>query len=321
MKTTAVRAAEFEISDADAIEQFLVGAYGTSMRIRSDNDRHLLRHQRHDAGAFATETAYQSADLEFEVEPLNKIVVTRTSTSRLERASDGIQRRYDVGELFLMSEPDRPYTARWMPGKLQNCIIDPAMLAKVAASAPAWRPVPIRFTSLDPRTPAVAAHWWATRSYIAELLANPEAVAAPLVIASAAQLLATVTLVTFPNTAVADPTVEDRHDAHPATLRRALAFIDENAHTDITVADIADAAHVTVRAVQLAFRRHLDSTPMEYLRRVRLGHAHDELRAADAATTTVTSVAYRWGFPSSSRFAAHYRRAYGVSPRITLRRD
>jgi len=30
------------------------------------------------------------------------------------------------------------------------------------------------------------------------------------------------------------------------------------------------AAHVTVRAVQLAFRRHLDTTPMAYLRRVRL---------------------------------------------------
>src|ERR1700751_4263765 len=118
MKTTAVRATEYEISDADTIEQFLVGAYGASMRIRTDDDRHLLRHRRHDAGAFAAEPPYQSADLEFEVEPLNKIVVTRTSPSRLERASDGAQRRYDVGELFLMSEPDRPYTARWMPGEL-----------------------------------------------------------------------------------------------------------------------------------------------------------------------------------------------------------
>ena len=128
-----------------------------------------------------------------------------------------------------------------------------------------------------------------------------------------------MTLVTFPNTTSADPTIEDRHDAHPTTLRRALAFIDENAHTDVTVADIADAAHVTVRAVQLAFRRHLDTTPMEYLRRVRLEHAHNELKDADP-TTTVTSVAYRWGFPSSSRFAAHYRQLYGVSPRTTLRR-
>ena len=60
-----------------------------------------------------------------------------------------------------------------------------------------------------------------------------------------------------------------------------MTFIEENAHADITVADIAAAASVTVRAIQLAFRRHLDTTPLEYLRRVRLGHAHRDLLAAD----------------------------------------
>jgi AraC-like DNA-binding protein len=320
METNAVRTTEYEISRADAIEQFLVDAYGTSMRIRRVGDRHVLRHRRADAGAFAAETAYQTADLGFEVEPLNKIVITRTSTSRLERASAGAHRRYDVGELFLMSEPDRPYTARWMPGEIQNCIIDPTMLARVSGSAPSRRTEPIRFTSLDPRTPGLADYWWATRTYVTGLLTNPEVASAPLVIASAAQLLATATLVTFPSTMATDPTIEERHDAHPATLRRAVGFIDEHARADITVADIAAAAHVTVRAVQLAFRRHLDTTPMEYLRRVRLSHAHDELGNADPATTTVTTVAYRWGFASSSRFAARYRQAYGVAPSTTLRR-
>lgn len=312
--------AEYEISHADAIEQFLVEAYGTSMRIYGDDNQHLLRHRRTDAGAFATETAYQSADLEFEVEPLHKIVVTRTSTSRLERASGTAHRRYDVGEIFIMSEPDRPYTARWMPGEIQNCIIDPTVLARVAAGEPARRAQPIRFTSLDPRTPEAGARWWATRSHVADLITSPETAAAPLVIASATQLLAAVTLATFPNTALTDPTIEDRHDAHPATLRRAMNFIEENAHRDIAVIDIAAAAFVTVRAVQLAFQRHLGITPLEYLRRVRLDHAHQDLkRAAPGDRLTVTAIAYRWGFRSSSRFAATYREAYGVPPSHTLR--
>ncbi|HEY0718884.1 MAG TPA: helix-turn-helix domain-containing protein [Streptosporangiaceae bacterium] len=34
---------------------------------------------------------------------------------------------------------------------------------------------------------------------------------------------------------------------------------------------------------------------------------------------TVTSVAYQWGFPSTSRFAVYYRHAYGVTPSHTLR--
>jgi AraC-like DNA-binding protein len=35
---------------------------------------------------------------------------------------------------------------------------------------------------------------------------------------------------------------------------------------------------------------------------------------------TVTAVAYRWGFASSSRFAAYYRQAYGIHPSAMLRR-
>jgi AraC-like DNA-binding protein len=33
---------------------------------------------------------------------------------------------------------------------------------------------------------------------------------------------------------------------------------------------------------------------------------------------SVTSIAARWGFYSPSRFAAQYRKAYGVTPRHTL---
>ena len=322
MESIAVRTTEYQILGADAINQFLIDAYNTPMRIHGTDDRRLLRHRRTGAGMLAVESAWQSADLGFEVEPLNVIIVTRTSTCRLERASGGAHRRYDTGELFLMSEPDQPYTARWMPGEILNCIIDPALLATVAAAAPARRPGPIRFTSLDPQTPAAAGRWWSTRSYLAGLLDGSEARGAPLVIACAAQLLATVTLATFPNTALTEPTVEDRHDGHPATVRRAVAFVDENAHRDITAADIAAAANVTIRAVQLAFRRHLGTTPMGYLRRARLDRARQELVLASPGDgLTVTAVAYRWGFLSSSRFAAAYRQAYGVTPSQTLHQD
>jgi predicted DNA-binding protein YlxM (UPF0122 family) len=39
-------------------------------------------------------------------------------------------------------------------------------------------------------------------------------------------------------------------------VRRAVAFIEEYAHRDISAADIAGAAQVSIRAVQLAFARH-----------------------------------------------------------------
>jgi anti-anti-sigma factor len=103
------------------------------------------------------------------------------------------------------------------------------------------------------------------------------------------------------------------------TTGRAIAFIEDRARDDISVADIAAAASVTVRAVQLAFRKHLDTTPLMYLRRIRLEHAHDDLLAADPDRSTVRAIAAGWQFANTSRFSAYYRAAFGVSPRQTLR--
>jgi len=72
--------------------------------------------------------------------------------------------------------------------------------------------------------------------------------------------------------------------------------------------------------VQHAFRRHLDTTPMAYLRAVRLAGARRDLLAADPGDgTTVTAAATRWGFAHQGRFGATYRRAYSESPGRTLR--
>ena len=121
-----------------------------------------------------------------------------------------------------------------------------------------------------------------------------------------------------PVSALPDLTAQDRFDSSPATLRRAVAFIDEHAGCHLTVADIAAASFVTVRAVQLAFRRTGNDSD-EYLRGVRLNRFHQDLVAADAACESVTAVAYRWKFASASRFTAYYRSTYGVLPSHTLR--
>lgn len=44
------------------------------------------------------------------------------------------------------------------------------------------------------------------------------------------------------------PTPEDHHDAHPATVRRAIAYIDTHLGHAIALVDIAAAAHVSTRA-------------------------------------------------------------------------
>jgi AraC-like DNA-binding protein len=104
--------------------------------------------------------------------------------------------------------------------------------------------------------------------------------------------------------------------AAPRTVRRAIAYIETHAHEPITVDDVARAAGISTRGLQYAFRRALGLTPSEYLRNERLARAHAELQ--EGTRMPVAEVARRWGFASRSRFAKHYRDAYGRSPRQTL---
>ncbi|MGH3941738.1 MAG: AraC family transcriptional regulator [Pseudonocardiaceae bacterium] len=108
--------------------------------------------------------------------------------------------------------------------------------------------------------------------------------------------------------------------ATPTSLRRAMTFCDEHASQPISVSDVAAAARVSVRTLQDNFRTYAQTTPLGYLRRVRLDRAHQDLLAAAASgeQTTVTDIALRWGFVHLSRFAQLYRDTYGHVPSRVL---
>ena len=106
----------------------------------------------------------------------------------------------------------------------------------------------------------------------------------------------------------------------PASVRRAERFIEENAARAIGLADVASAAGVSARALQMAFRRFRDTTPMAHLRTLRLDLARNELARAGRDGGSVTSVANAHGFGSLSRFAADYKARFHEQPSETLRR-
>lgn len=120
----------------------------------------------------------------------------------------------------------------------------------------------------------------------------------------------------------ASPFSERIHDpgapTHPRSLKKALSLLEDHCAEPLTTADVAEAVGVSVRSLQEAFRSHLDTTPMAYLRAVRMSRIHAELRAAGDGTT-VTDVALRWGVTHAGRFAQEYRRMYGQPPSQTLR--
>ncbi|WP_404431471.1 AraC family transcriptional regulator [Microbacterium lacus] len=86
-----------------------------------------------------------------------------------------------------------------------------------------------------------------------------------------------------------------------------------------TVMQLATQVSVSVRSLQEGFRRSLDTTPMAYLRHLRLEKVHEDLMTAAPGTVNVTEVAARWGFAHLGRFAAAYRREFSERPSDTLR--
>jgi AraC-like DNA-binding protein len=86
-----------------------------------------------------------------------------------------------------------------------------------------------------------------------------------------------------------------------------------------SVTELAGAVSVSGRSLQEGFRRSLDTTPMAYLRRLRLERVREELISAAPGTISVTEVATRWGFGHLGRFAAAYRSEYSERPSDTVR--
>jgi AraC-like DNA-binding protein len=196
-----------------------------------------------------------------------------------------------------------------------------ARLAAVAQETAGIACADLRFGSITPVSPAMNRHWSALIDLVSNILLDENSPAAhPLLAEELTRTAAITALHTFPNTALTVAYQPGPGWVAPATVRRAAAFIQSHADQPVTLDQIAAAAGVSARALQYAFRRHYDTTPTGYLRRIRLELAEQDLRAAQPGSgLTVAAVAHRWGWTSPSQFTAAYRRRFGVPPSQTLR--
>ncbi|QLJ01772.1 AraC family transcriptional regulator [Streptomyces sp. NEAU-sy36] len=311
----------FDSQDLAETEDFLCQAYARMSIGTSTPENSRARIRRDAMPSVSVDELDLGFDMSYAVTPLGRICLCMVYEGTVQdHAFQGVRDNFGPGDMVLFAPPDLPYAGRICTARYNITMLDSALLDQVAATGPAPVTEPVRLIGHRPHSPAAARQLKSTIVYLRDhVLADPAVAAQPLITSTSGQLLAASVLAAFPNTAHTDPTAQDRTDAHSTTLRRAVAHIEDHAHEPLTVADVAAAAHVTVRALQYAFRRHLDTTPLAYLRRVRLAQAHRELRAADPAGTTVADIAARWGFAHPGRFAALYRDAYGTSPSSTLR--
>lgn len=262
-----------------------------------------------------------TASAAFGYEADEEFFVGRVTRGGLRIRTGGVEELFAPGEVALIGAPGcavetEVHDYRQLVTTLRASTVREAAGLEPGAALPT-------FTSVRAISPNRARSCRRTRDFVNGLFAgDPDLADAPLVVGSANRMLAGMLLATFPNDAIAPCSRIDHSDARaPGAVRRAVAFIESRADQDISIDDIAAAAGVSRRTIQIAFRRHLDTTPTAYLRKVRLDLAHAELLAASPEDgLTVTAVAYRWGFSSPSRFTERYRAEFGRSPSEMLRR-
>jgi AraC-like DNA-binding protein len=177
----------------------------------------------------------------------------------------------------------------------------------------------IEFETAMPLDSPAGKRWMRTISWLIADLDGEQPSASPLLTAQIEQMIVTMLLVCQRSNQSA-AFQEDSRAITPAFVRRAELFIEENAHVPITVCDIAEHVGVSTRSLYTGFRKYRNTSPMSLLKETRLNRVREQLLRSEAGLTTVTAVAYQWGFAHLGHFTTDYKRWFGESPSETLAR-
>lgn len=206
--------------------------------------------------------------------------------------------------------------AQWERGaRVTALVFEREALQNLARQISGDDTLSLHVSDLSPQSEHAAEAWNRMFSYLESSASEFDDDHDQLLRAELGRHAAVTTLATFATSARESRQRPAQSAPAPATVRKALDFIADNAHRPVTVDDVAAAVHMSTRGLQYAFRRALDRTPAECLRQARLDGAHRDLRSG--APTTIAVIARRWGFSHPSRFAVAYRDAFGVLPSVT----
>jgi AraC-like DNA-binding protein len=312
-RTDAPEVFDFE-GEGDEAREWLDTAYGSSLGLHGRMG--TIHHRRRDRGGVSFDRLQIDGPVEFDAEPMPSLVVVDVLSGEIEYSRGSVTDRGRAGDTLLAAGWGMAFSGGGTGYDVRNTSVSLEVLsAAIADIDPEKTSDDLRFTSFTPRSRAAAAQW---RAVVDRLTVSPEGSDHPVGQGDASRLLAHSLLQTFDNNVVGDDrgTARDARDATQAVVRLAQRIIAERAGDDLTMSDIARECHVTPRALQYAFRRHLDCTPHAYLRQVRLDLVHQVLR--DGSVPTVGDAAARFGFFNPGRFATEYRQVFGENPGQTL---
>lgn len=224
------------------------------------------------------------------------------------------------GTGLVMKQPHQHYRAALESLSLDTVDLRLATLVRTARTVYGDEALHVLFTAPDPVSAQMAAYWQATHAFVRQGMTDPAIADVPLLRADLLHRMTIATLEAFP--LAGDPQARRETVAtRQAAYARAVEFMHAALSLPITVEDVARHANLSTLELTRTFRAHAGTTAGAYLRRLRLGAAHQDLLRSDpAAGDTVAAIAVRWGFAYPGDFARRHRTAYGENPAHTLRR-
>jgi AraC family ethanolamine operon transcriptional activator len=100
---------------------------------------------------------------------------------------------------------------------------------------------------------------------------------------------------------------------------RAEAFLRRSLDEPVRIEDVCAAVRASRPTLHASFRATLGTSPMAYLKSLRLSAARKDLEGARRGTT-VAAVTAKWGFFRLGAFSGDYRAMFGEKPSETLGR-
>ncbi len=306
----------FETTHAGEALKQLARGYGIRVRGSCASREVTFRQQRVAVGSASIDEISTTASTELQVASLRHLVVATVVQGSLRCEVSGTTQVCGAGDHVVLGGPGQQLVVGVDAPTLRLVLLDPLLLPAAATDG-------LQLAGRRPVSEHAAAAWdEAVRASRTLTLAHQGSAALPRLMQPLAQVLAAAAVSTFVAEAAGEPGSSTAGEPVPRTLRRALELLDGSTGEPISVEDVARTVGVTQRALQYTFRRHLDTTPAAYLRRVRLERVHAELLRADPRDgATVAQVAARWGFHHPGQFAALYRATFGQRPSTTLHAD
>ena len=313
----------FRTRDLEHARKYLGGVFVDARFAYLSQERRLdFRHRQAKLGPIAVNSMQYGTAIMVTAPPFGDFYLLQfTLTGRCQLRQDGSCTDLPAGSVAVIN-PFRAFAKAWLPGTRQLLIrIDRQLLEREFR---AWtgsdKTERIEF---DPSPVESMAQVGTLTHYVRmlcdDLSSESSHLEHPLVCDRIASALTSTLLVSMPNNRGRDLKAAATSIA-PFFVRRVEHFIEENARCAISLEDLAGVAGVSTRALQLGFRRFRNTTPMAYLRALRLELARSELAQAGREGGSVASVANVCGFGHLGRFAGDYQIRFGESPSQTLRR-